>query len=290
MNALPHRRPAWAHDPMFDPTAGMKLAYGFILTAAIALILVSAIPGARLSLFHAFNDLGPLAPSFWSGLSSLADTYLALGLLLPVLLWRPRLAALLLLSAILATLITHTLKPMLDIPRPPAVLAADAFHLIGHRLDHGSFPSGHAVTAFTLAGLLIIGLRLSFGWALLALIAASLLAVSRMAVGVHWPTDVLAGSVIGLVSVLLGQRLLSRWPRLQRARWPMPVALVITGTCALSAPWFSTGYPLGIWANWGVAILALGVLLYASQRYWPGYRNRTRLPLRGLGRRDDETT
>lgn len=284
MNLRQSHRPAWAHDPMQDPTAGMKLAYGFIITAAIALILVAAIPGARLALFHAFNNLGPLAPGFWSGLSSLADTYLALGLLLPVLLWRPRLAALLLLSAILATLATHTLKPMLDIPRPPAVLATDAFHLIGHRLDHGSFPSGHAVTAFTLAGLLIIGLRLSFGWTLMTLICAGFLAISRMAVGVHWPTDVLAGSIIGLISVLLGQQLLSRWQRLQQAYWPIPVALIITGICALSAPWFSTGYPLGIWANWGVAILGLTVLILASQRYWPIYRNRKRLPLRDLGR------
>ncbi|HUX82385.1 MAG TPA: phosphatase PAP2 family protein [Halothiobacillus sp.] len=284
MNANKGHLSTWAQDPMRDATAGMKLAYGFIITASIALILVAAIPHARMSLFHSFNNLGPLAPAFWSGLSSLADTYLALGLLLPFLLWRPRLAALLLLSAILATLITHTLKPILDVSRPPAVLAADAFHLIGHRLDHGSFPSGHAVTAFTLAGLLIIGLRLSFGWALLALIGASFFAISRMAVGVHWPTDVLAGSVIGLVSVLLGQRLLSRWHRLQRANWPIPVALVISGTCALSAPWFSTGYPLGIWANWGVAIMGLGVLLLASQRYWPAYRNRKRLPLRDLGR------
>lgn len=269
----------------FTQTSGTRLACGFSMAASLALILVTIIPGERLHLFHVFNNLGPLAPHFWSGMTSMADTYLALGLLLPFMLLRPKLAALLLLSALIATAITHTIKPILDVPRPPAVLAADAMHLIGHRLDHGSFPSGHAVTAFTLAGILIMGLRLSAGWSALILLAASFLAVSRMAVGVHWPTDVLAGSVIGLISVLLAQLWLNRWPSLKQARWPLPTGIIVTAICALTSPWFNAGYPQGAWANWSVAGLGLAALLYASMRYWPQYRNRQRLPLKGLSRK-----
>ncbi len=269
----------------FSQLPGVRLACGFGMAASLALILVEAVPGARMAIFHAFNNLGPLAPGFWSGMTALADTYLALGLLLPFMLWRPRLGALLLLSALVATAITHSIKPILDIPRPPAVLAADAMHLIGHRLDHGSFPSGHAVTAFTLAGLLIVGLRLSVGWSVVVLLAAALLGVSRMAVGVHWPTDVLAGSVIGLISVMLAQLWLNRWSSLNHARWPLPVGIVVTAICALSSPWFNAGYPLGEWANWSVAGLGIVALFWASLRYWPQYRNRQRLPLNDLGRK-----
>lgn len=272
-------------DMHFSQLPGVRLACSYSIAASLALILVEAIPGARVDLFHLFNNLGPLAPHFWSGMTALANTYLALGLLLPVLLWRPRLGALLLLSALIATAITHTIKPILDVPRPPAVLAADAMHLIGQHLDHGSFPSGHTVTAFTLAGLLIVGLRLSAGWSALALLAAAVLGVSRMAVGVHWPTDVLAGSVIGLMSVMLAQIGLSRWPSLSQARWPLPTGIIVTAICALSAPWFNTGYPLGEWANWLVAVLGLGALFWATLRYWPQYRNRQRLPLNDLGRK-----
>ncbi len=269
----------------FSQLPGVRLACGFSMTASLALILVEALPGARVAIFHAFNNLGPLAPGFWSGMTAMADTYLALGLLLPFMLWRPRLGALLLLSALIATAITHSIKPILDVPRPPAVLAADAMHLIGHRLDHGSFPSGHAVTAFTLAGLLIVGLRLSVGWSVLVLLAAALLGVSRMAVGVHWPTDVLAGAVIGLISVMLAQLWLNRWSSLNHARWPLPAGVVVTAICALSSPWFNAGYPLGEWANWSVAGLGLVALFWASLRYWPQYRNRQRLPLKDLGRK-----
>ncbi|MHB8921646.1 MAG: phosphatase PAP2 family protein [Halothiobacillus sp.] len=276
----------FSDDINLNTLPGLRLACGFAMTASIALILLSVFPDSRIAVFHGFNDLGPLAPHFWSGMTSLADTYLALGLFLPVLLLRPRLAALLLVSAVIATLITHTIKPILDVPRPPAVLAADMMYLIGHRLDHGSFPSGHAVTAFTLAGLMIVGLRLSTSWTALVLLVASLLGISRMAVGVHWPTDVLAGSLIGLMSVVLAHKLLSIWPKLNHARWPMPTAIVVTAICALSAPWFDAGYPLGLWANWSVAVMGLLALVLASGRYWPLYRNRQRLPLRDLGRKE----
>ncbi len=266
---------------------GARLMCGFAMTASIALIVLSVMPGWKLAVFHYFNELSVVSPVFWSGMTSFADTYLALGLLVPVLLWRPRLAALLLLAALIATLLTHTIKPILDVPRPPAVLPMDTFHLIGHRLDHGSFPSGHAVTAFTLAALLIVGLRLSLGWSALALLLASVLAVSRLAVGVHWPTDILAGSVIGIISVVLAHRWLDHWPKLAQAYWPLPTGVVITVILALSSPWFNAGYPEGHWANWSVALLAVASLLAAAiRRPAPLFCTRKTLPLHDLGRND----
>ncbi|WP_407275002.1 phosphatase PAP2 family protein [Halothiobacillus sp. DCM-1] len=257
------------------------------MTASLALILLTVMPSWKLAVFHYFNELSVISPVFWSGMTSLADTYLALGLLVPVLLWRPRLAALLLLAALIATLITHTIKPILDVPRPPAVLPMDSFHLIGHRLDHGSFPSGHSVTAFTLAALLIVGWRLSLGWSALLLFLASVMAVSRLAVGVHWPTDILAGSVIGIVSVVLARRWLDHWPALDQAAWPLPTGVVITTVLALTAPWFNAGYPQGHWANWSVAILAVLSLAVAMVRRPAGLsRLRQILPVHDLGRRN----
>lgn len=279
LNALP--------SPVHCQAPGARLMCVYAMTASLALILLSVMPGWKLDVFHYFNNLSVISPVFWSGMTSFADTYLALGLLVPVLLWRPRLAALLLLAALIATLITHTIKPILDVPRPPAVLAMNSFHLIGHRLDHGSFPSGHAVTAFTLAALLIVGLRLSLGWTALMLGMASVLAISRLAVGVHWPTDILAGSVIGIVSVVLARRWLDHWPSLDRAHWPLPTGIIITVVLALSAPWFNAGYPLGHWANWtvaGLALVSLSVVGLRRRPLWP--RSTKTLPMHDLGRRD----
>ncbi|MDG4867525.1 phosphatase PAP2 family protein [Guyparkeria sp. 1SP6A2] len=258
--------------PLRESDSLDQLVLAFVLTAFALMLLVFAWPGAREDLFHHFNALGGIEATvpFWAGINALADTWLALGLLLPFVLWKPRLAILLLFAAVIATLITHSLKPLLDIARPPAIYEPGAFHLIGHALHSKAFPSGHTVTAFTLAGLVILGLRPRLPLAVLILLIASLMGVSRMVAGVHWPTDVLAGSIVGLVSVAVAVWLAGRWPAARRARWPVVVAVLVTAICALSAPWMDVGYPRGVWANWLVAMVGVAALFVGTLRYWPG--------------------
>ena len=63
-----------------------------------------------------------------------------------------------------------------------------------------SFPSGHAATSFACATVLAV---LAPRAAPLFLVLAVAIAYSRLYVGVHWPLDVLAGALIGLVTALL---------------------------------------------------------------------------------------
>lgn len=263
---MSYRHP-WRESDALD-----QLVLAFGLTALVLMIGVFAWPGAREDLFHHFNALGGVESTvpFWAGLNALADTWLTLGLLLPFVLWKPRLAILMLFAAIIATLITHSLKPLLDIARPPAVYEPGAFHLIGHAIHSKAFPSGHTVTAFTLAGLLILGLRPRLPVGVLILLVASLMGISRMVAGVHWPTDVLAGSIVGLLSVAGAVWLADRWPAARRARWPVLAAVIVTAVCALSAPWVDVGYPQGTWANWLVAMIGVVALFLGTLRYWPG--------------------
>jgi undecaprenyl-diphosphatase len=81
-----------------------------------------------------------------------------------------------------------------------------------------ALPSGHTTSAFAAAsGALLAAKRLLgrvpvWGWGMLALGAA--IAYSRLYVGVHWPTDVAAGIVLGLASGRAGVHLaLRRWRR-----------------------------------------------------------------------------
>lgn len=66
--------------------------------------------------------------------------------------------------------------------------------------DRFSFPSGHTAGAFTVVFFLWYFYPV---WMWLFLILAILIGFSRMYLGLHYPTDVLAGMVLGYVSVRL---------------------------------------------------------------------------------------
>jgi undecaprenyl-diphosphatase len=88
--------------------------------------------------------------------------------------------------------ITQALKHTFDRPRPP--LADPAVHPLVATPHSFSMPSGHASTAFAAA--LAVGLvHPRLRWPLLAL--ASLVALSRVWLGVHYLTDVIAGAALG---------------------------------------------------------------------------------------------
>jgi hypothetical protein len=114
-------------------------------------------------------------------------------------------------AALVATLYSRGLKPLVDAARPPALLAEDGFNLIGPGHRDESFPSGHSVTAGVFFGVLLVyGRRLS--WRLLLLLLAVMAGLSRTAVGVHWPVDVAFGLGGGWLSAWVGLRLAARSP------------------------------------------------------------------------------
>ncbi len=74
-----------------------------------------------------------------------------------------------------------------------------------HRVSHG-FPSTHASVAFGFATVVVL-MRGRLPWALLAVAAAVLVAWSRVYLGLHFPSDVLAGGFVGVFSGWLACRL-----------------------------------------------------------------------------------
>lgn len=90
-----------------------------------------------------------------------------------------------------------TLKPLLDFPRPLSVLGEAAVHVVGRPEFHHSFPSGHTAFAFLLLGCLAPGAARPVQIGLLIL--AFWVFWSRMAVGAHFPADVVGGALLGLL-------------------------------------------------------------------------------------------
>ncbi len=137
--------------------------------------------------------------ALWTRITSLGDKgwfWLALALLL-ILFPRTRKAGILALAAmVLCALVTNVcLKNLVARPRPYTQVPG-LTSLLPPQSDW-SFPSGHTTASFASAGVYLRTLPQRYGTA--ALILAALIAFSRLYVGVHYPTDVLAGLAIGLL-------------------------------------------------------------------------------------------
>lgn len=94
------------------------------------------------------------------------------------------------------------LKPLFARPRPCDINTT--VELLIERPNGWSFPSGHTSSAFAAAGALYA--RRS-RLALPALLLAAAIGFSRLYLYVHFPTDVLAGALLGIVLGVLAAKL-----------------------------------------------------------------------------------
>ncbi len=163
------------------------------------------------AVFHLLNSEWARVPDWLAQcITSCGDSLFTLVLLLFAARRFPQILWLALPSALIATLLSRSLKAAFNSMRPGAVLPPDTFHLTGPLYLTHSFPSGHSVTAFVTAGTFAWFLPQAWmRWGAFAL--ALLVGMSRVGVGAHWPLDVVAGMGIGTLSVLLGSLPAWRW-------------------------------------------------------------------------------
>lgn len=130
----------------------------------------------------------------WRGLSVFGDETFFL-LLIPLLFWcvSPQLSVRVSLVLLFGTALNSVLKIALAGPRPfwysaqvRALTAETSFGL----------PSAHAQNAVGIWGVIAKAVGRRWAWAV-ALLLALLIGLSRLALGVHFPTDVLTGWIVG---------------------------------------------------------------------------------------------
>lgn len=112
-------------------------------------------------------------------------------------------AAALLMDLILCNLI---LKNLVARVRPYDVNTAIAI-LIKKPLDF-SFPSGHTAASFAAMTALFLA-KMKKAW-IAALVLAVLIAFSRLYFYMHYPTDVLGGAVVGILSGIIGYAIVEK--------------------------------------------------------------------------------
>lgn len=101
------------------------------------------------------------------------------------------------------SVLAEVIKVVTDRQRPFDVLPnINTISLLGFTSASGpSFPSGHAARAFAVAALL------SFGRGprtyVVSFALASCISVSRVYLGLHWPSDLLFGALLGIIAAFL---------------------------------------------------------------------------------------
>lgn len=90
--------------------------------------------------------------------------------------------------------------------RPFAANGWDA--LINQNPLESSFPSGHATFFMALAVYLILAGDKKLGWFLL--VSAVVIGLARVAAGVHWPSDITAGWLVGGIISFIVFKLVNR--------------------------------------------------------------------------------
>jgi undecaprenyl-diphosphatase len=114
--------------------------------------------------------------------------------------WRRRAAVAAGVGAGLALAVAQIVSRVVDRPRP-FVADPRGVHVFARHVADASFPSDHATAAFAIATAVLLRDR---RWGVVVLAFAALLAAGRVALGVHYPSDVLGGAALGAaVSLLL---------------------------------------------------------------------------------------
>jgi membrane-associated phospholipid phosphatase len=159
-------------------------------------------------------------------------------------------------AGLLAAVWSHAFKHLAANSRPPGVLGADTIHVVGPAYHFHSFPSGHATTAFALAALCVLGFRLR-AWSVLPVAVAVLVGISRCAVGVHWPLDVLGGAFGGWLAAALGLKAAVQMPfgLCPTTQWVITTALAGCAVALLMG--YPTDYPQALWFQRAIGTVCL---------------------------------
>ena len=188
-----------------------------------------------ITLFRQLNTTARLLPdSVWVFFNVLGNGWGVFALLCPLLVLAPRALMATLCAGAFAGVVSRTLKLSLQFPRPASVLDPASFHIVGNPLTSLAMPSGHTLTAFALATALYFSVPPSKRrYAAWLFVLAALSGLARVAVGAHWPADVLAGMSIGLFSGMLGATLAQRIPvnLLLAQAWPLRAASAGAALC-----------------------------------------------------------
>lgn len=180
-------------------------------------------------------------PKLQYNLTQFGDALIFLSFLSILILYAPKIWECLFSGLLISLLFSCSLKNIFAVPRPAVTFNNDSFYIIGKAVcGHNSLPSGHSITIFTVLTVLLFAfmpkkIKFKIPWISSILIIGLILAFTRVAVGAHYPIDVIVGSIIGYISGLLGifiSRKYKIWNWINNVKY-YPVLIVLFLICVI---------------------------------------------------------
>lgn len=177
------------------------VGYLWVLFSVCTIFLLLMKEGVNNAYFWQINQAGQhFSPELLASITDMGNGVVTGSILVIILCFKPNWILRAILAAIICLILTHFLKSYFDASRPAALLTQ--INIIGDARYSKSFPSGHTATIFLLASIAFLSStrRLS---RIFFVALATLVGLSRIAVGAHWPIDVALGAIIGWSSIYL---------------------------------------------------------------------------------------
>ncbi len=170
------------------------------------------------SLNHGLNQL----PNYvWSNVTQLGEAMVLLPLVFLCTLSNRKAWQAIIYTTPAAGLLSVTLKRLTSMPRPAAIIDHSEMTIIGKTLiGQTSLPSGHTITVFAASIAVLMSLYPSMKKKQdklvlsVMLMLTVLISLSRVAVGAHWPLDLLVGAACGWTAGYSGVYLYNKSSRL----------------------------------------------------------------------------
>ena len=181
-----------------------------VLLLGFGLIMMSLLwsAGQRLDvwLFKAINTRGT-RPKWMDGLMWVITQIGGIGFITPLViiayvLGRPRFAIDLTLGTLTLLFVVTLIKAIADRARPFNLLLETK--VIGWKAAGLSFPSGHTTQSFFIATVTINYFHLPLAAAVVLYGIALTVGITRVYLGAHYPRDVMAGAILGLIWGAMG--------------------------------------------------------------------------------------
>jgi membrane-associated phospholipid phosphatase len=150
----------------------------------------------------------PILPQlFWATTNLGGDAFVVLLILLAAERQSGNITSWIFKTWLVGALVAQVIKNLFPVPRPGLVIGLEQLSLIDNPpVLSGSMPSGHALAAVScglILGALIVFRKQNLVWLFAIALVTLIVAWSRVAVGAHWPADVIAGAGLAFLLVPL---------------------------------------------------------------------------------------